>query len=306
MTYWWRNLFIILFVTLYKGGRIRAVKIRELKVPEYLELKSANNEENINEDIVLDCDFDYEESEAKQLVVKWYFNGDSTFFYQWIPSQNKPQLIDNELGRLFRNHVDLDHVVEGSNDPYKKHRALMLRRPTVALSGVYECKVSTFDSEDRQQKEMILVTPAKKVIFRQDPLPNGDQVNISCAATGIFPQPQIKLLRGSYQLDDSEASVTTSSTGEEDENNNTIDTFDIVVHRVVDHSEIPQQTTFGCELTIPGTEYHHKEQSPYKHRGGRYHAAYESSSATSYRLSGGALNIMFAIVLLCNAMRDTL
>ena len=42
-----------------------------------------------------------------------------------------------------------------------------------------------------------------------------------------------------------------------------------MVHRVVDHSEIPQQTTFGCELTIPGTEYHHREQSPYKHRGGR-------------------------------------
>ena len=64
------------------GGRLRAVKIRDLKVPEYLELKSANNEENTNEDIVLDCDFDYEESEAKELVVKWYFNGDSK---QWAP-----------------------------------------------------------------------------------------------------------------------------------------------------------------------------------------------------------------------------
>ena len=41
------------------------------------------------------------------------------------------------------------------------------------------------------------IAPAKEVIFRQDPLPNGDQVNVSCAATGIFPQPQIKLLRGS-------------------------------------------------------------------------------------------------------------
>ena len=72
------------------------------------------------------------------------------------------------------------------------------------------------------------------------------------------------------QLDDSEASVTTSSSGEEEENNtNTIDTFDIVVHRVVDHSEIPQHTKFGCELTIPGTEYKEIKESPYKHRGGR-------------------------------------
>ena len=72
------------------------------------------------------------------------------------------------------------------------------------------------------------------------------------------------------QLDDSEASVTTSRSGEVEENDtNTIDTFDIVVHRVVDHSEIPQQTKFGCELTIPGTEYKEIEVSAYKHRGGR-------------------------------------
>ena len=72
------------------------------------------------------------------------------------------------------------------------------------------------------------------------------------------------------QLDDSEASVTTSRSAEEEENNtNTIDTFDIVVHRVVDHSEIPQHTKFGCELTIPGTEYKEIKESPYKHRGGR-------------------------------------
>ena len=71
------------------------------------------------------------------------------------------------------------------------------------------------------------------------------------------------------QLDDSEASVTTSSSGEEEGENNTIDTFDIVVHRVVDHAEIPQKTTFGCELTIPGTAYNVKRKSVYQHRGGR-------------------------------------
>ena len=142
------------------GGRIGAVKIRELNVPEYRLLKSANNEENINEDIVLDCDYEYEKSEAEQLAVYWYFNGDNTFFYQWIPSKNKPQLnLNNELGSLFRNHVDLDHIATGSrNDPFKKHSALLLRNPTVALSGSYECKVSTLFSEDRQRKEMTLIS----------------------------------------------------------------------------------------------------------------------------------------------------
>ena len=142
----------------FSGGTTKAVRIRELRVPEIVELKSANNEENINEDILLDCDFEYEESEAKQLDIKWYFNKEPTFFYQWLPGQNsKPQLIDtgrSPIGQLFRKHVDLDHVVNESDDPLKKHRALLLRKPTVALSGTYECKVSTFGSEDRQRKEM--------------------------------------------------------------------------------------------------------------------------------------------------------
>lgn len=300
---------VVLIVTLYKGGVTKAVKIRELRVPEVVELKSANNEENINEDILLDCDFEYEESEGQHLDVKWYFNGEQTFFYQWLSGQTKPQLIDSEIspsGRLFRNHVDLDHVINGSDDPFKKHRGLLLKKPTVALSGLYECKVSTLLSEDRQRKEMKIYTPAKKVTFRQDPLPNGDQVNISCAATGIFPQPQIKLLRGSYQLDDSEASVTTSSSGVEEVDKNAIDTFDIVVHRVVDHAEIPQKTTFGCELTIPGTSYNVKRKSVYHHRGGRYHAAYGSSSTTSYRLSNVFFNVIITSVLLSTSLLDTL
>ena len=71
------------------------------------------------------------------------------------------------------------------------------------------------------------------------------------------------------QLDDSEASVTTSSAGEVSaDETNTIDTFDIVVHRVVDHTEIPQQTIFGCELTIPGTNYNVQKKAEYQHRGG--------------------------------------
>merc|ERR1711997_1409738 len=108
------------------------------------------NEEDVNEDIFLDCDFDYKESERKQLEVKWYFKGEETFFYQWLPG-HKPQLPETEIGRLFSKHIDLEHFV--SEDPYKKHRSLLLKKPTVALSGDYECKVSTLLSEDRQKKK---------------------------------------------------------------------------------------------------------------------------------------------------------
>ena len=65
------------------------------------------------------------------------------------------------------------------------------------------------------------------------------------------------------QLDDSEAWITDSSDRKSGSG------FDIVVHRLVDHSDLPSETIFGCVLTIPGTSYEVREESIYRHRGGR-------------------------------------
>ena len=119
------------------------MKIRELSVPSVVELGSEN--------ILLDCDFDYNDTERIQLDIKWYFEDEPTPFYQWVPEQMaRPQII----GEKFRKHVDLDYVVH--SDSHKKHRALLLKRPTTELSGAYTCKVSTFVSEDVRREKMIV------------------------------------------------------------------------------------------------------------------------------------------------------
>ena len=41
-----------------------------------------------------------------------------------------------------------------------------------------------------------LSAPATKVTFQQEQLPTGHQVNVSCSAKNIFPQPRIKLTWG--------------------------------------------------------------------------------------------------------------
>ena len=134
------NIFI-LFLNFISG--VTAVRIRELNVPALVEDGSEN--------ILLDCDYDYEENEKVQLEIKWYFNSEPTPFYQWVPEKNaRPQII----GDKFRHHVDLDHVVH--TDSHKRHRALLLKRPTTELSGVYTCKVSSLISEDTQRKRMIV------------------------------------------------------------------------------------------------------------------------------------------------------
>ena len=130
-----------MYFFLFSG--IQSVKIRELIVPELVELGS--------QDVLLDCDFDYNESEKYQLDIKWYFNGEPSPFFQWVPGQMaKPQII----GERFRDHIDINHSVH--KDSYKSHRALLLKNPTIELSGIYTCKVSTFLDEDIRRKRMVI------------------------------------------------------------------------------------------------------------------------------------------------------
>ena len=72
------------------------------------------------------------------------------------------------------------------------------------------------------------------------------------------------------EFDDSEAQVV--------EYNNR---YDIIVHRRVNHSEIPPETVFGCVLRIPGTDYEIREESIYKHRHGKRKKNFSTSSQLS-------------------------
>ena len=63
------------------------------------------------------------------------------------------------------------------------------------------------------------------------------------------------------ELDDSEAMIKAST--------NNSRSYDIIVHRLIDHSELPSEIEFGCVLTIPGTNYEITEKSIYRIRNGR-------------------------------------
>ena len=60
------------------------------------------------------------------------------------------------IGELFARHLDLDYAVSDTRDRFKRHRALLLRRPTLDLSGSYTCKVSTFTDEEIRRKSMTI------------------------------------------------------------------------------------------------------------------------------------------------------
>ena len=85
---------------------ILSVKIRQLTVPSTVEAGSEN--------ILLDCDFDYDADERVQLDIKWYFNNEPSPFYTWVPEKmSRPQIIGKNLWikgllkRLFFYFLDI-------------------------------------------------------------------------------------------------------------------------------------------------------------------------------------------------------
>ena len=224
-----------------------AVSIHELKIPRAVEVGSEN--------VVLDCNYDYDVAEEAGLEVKWYFNREPAPFFQWIAGlqDSQPQLIDAR----FQGKIDLDYRGGASN--YTKYRALLLHSPSLDMAGTYTCKVSSLVSEAIEEADMVVYAPATGSSFRQQRIENGARVNVSCEFSGIYPVPNIKLTWGSFALFEDSMVISPRGNG----------SFDVLIHKTLEHSELPAETVFGCELSIPGTEYLVREEAIYHHRGRR-------------------------------------
>ena len=110
---------------------------------------------------------------------------------------------------------------------------------------------------EAEEAEMLVYAPASASAFRQQRVE--DRVNVSCEFNGIFPLPSIKLTWGSFALFEDSMVVTPRGNA----------SLDVLIHKTLEHSKLPAETVFGCELSIPGTEYLVREEAIYHHRGRR-------------------------------------
>lgn len=102
--------------------------------------------------IILDCDYDLENTSSKGLVVKWFFNTNQVV-YQWIYGRHP--LADEPAAK----YVDLTY--KASDDPYTEYRAIKLNKPGVDLTGEYTCVISTFADERTANASMIVYCKCK-------------------------------------------------------------------------------------------------------------------------------------------------
>ena len=235
----------IFIISCFLAQTTFTVEIIDLVVPSVVEVGSEN--------VVLDCNYAFEDSEASELEVKWYFNEDPSPFLQWIAGRNdsQPQVI----GSMFEDKIDLSYTM--TSEQHTKHRAIMIHKPTIDMAGTYHCKVDTLSSEAVAEANMLVYSPVQETQFSQKRLP-GSKVNVSCMISGVFPLPTAKLTWGAFELFEDHTEVT-----HQDES------YMVTIHKVLEHEELPTETVFGCEVYIPGTEYYVREEAIYHHRGRR-------------------------------------
>lgn len=114
--------------------------IRSINIPAVVKA-------NDTDYIILDCDYDLENTSSKGLVVKWFFNINQVV-YQWI--YGRYPLADEPAAK----YVDLTY--KASDDPYTEYRAIKLNKPGVDLTGEYTCVISTFADERTANASMIV------------------------------------------------------------------------------------------------------------------------------------------------------
>lgn len=202
------------------------------------------------EELIIDCDFEYQQDEQDQLDLKWYFNSSPFPIYQWVPSMHRgPQVI----GELFKHNLDL--LYSAHNDTFKKHRALHIPNPDHRFSGIYMCKVSSFVDEDFQQKEILVIAPPLRTQLRPAVSASDENMlNVTCSVEGVFPTPTVVMSwtvnSTTYLLEDTETLVKVRHNG----------LLDVAVSSLVEREQIEQEGVIGCEVTIPKSEFYVREE----------------------------------------------
>ena len=79
------------------------------------------------ENVILNCDYDFDEEEAQQLEIKWYFRKDPAPFFQWIAGlPDSKELLKSYLYLLTREggkHIYLSFILYLQLSAFKRYLA---------------------------------------------------------------------------------------------------------------------------------------------------------------------------------------
>ncbi|KAK9685391.1 Immunoglobulin V-set domain [Popillia japonica] len=210
-----------------------AIKIKNLQVPRVVEE---------GHPAVLNCGYTLDSDDEDGIVIKWYLKMldalHPDLVYQWIPYR-EPQ----SIGKL-KNRLTSYYSHYYGNESSTLH----ISNTSTELSGEYICKVSSFISEDTDQKNMLVFVPPSNVTIRQKI--NGSKQFIVCYADNVYPQPNLKIF-----IDDREVNISSVL-----RYGNRSTLYSIQATKIVDEDDtIPKK--MSCQIDIPGCNYYSKVEA---------------------------------------------
>lgn len=95
-----------------------------------------------------------------------------------------------------RNRIDLNYNTT-DNTEYRhrsRHRALVITKPTINMTGVYTCAVGTFKSEEKRSSYMQVIVPESEFILKLEESKDGTKdINVECSAHDMYPEPRLSI-----------------------------------------------------------------------------------------------------------------
>lgn len=253
-----RNHCCLLASLLLVFGRIQEswqLIIKSINIPAIVKV-------NDTDYIILDCDYDLENTSSKGLVVKWFFNTNQVV-YQWIYGRNP--LADEPAAK----YIDLTY--KASDDPYTEHRAIKLNNPGIDLTGEYTCVISTFADERTANASMIVYSTEEKfeLAYRKKIIHDKDGVEITCIAEGLYPQPTLNVsVENIPEMQTENPTITLRDDG----------LYNILLRVTLLDEDLPETTIIKCLLSISKASYNVSRKTVY------YTGTFTTTSTTTTKL----------------------
>ncbi|KAJ8682003.1 hypothetical protein QAD02_017795 [Eretmocerus hayati] len=191
--------------------------------------------------VILDCDYDFENTSSKGLVVKWYLNN-FDLVYQWIYG-TAPQAIDPVA-----KYIDLDY--KASDNSSSIYRAMKLKQPDIDLTGNYTCLISTFEDEVSAKRPMTVYSTGPEEEFKlwhtKTNFDGKDGIEVTCQAAGLYPKPTLEIsIDGFPDIKSPRPIITETEDGH----------YSIVSYLPLEDSVLPDSAVINCVLGIPSVNY---------------------------------------------------
>ncbi|EFN84903.1 hypothetical protein EAI_04772 [Harpegnathos saltator] len=240
MTRYWMLLTWLLIIGCIPGSQ--QLIIKSINVPAAVKICEIDH-------VILDCDYELENTSRMGLVVKWFLDSDK-LVYQWIHGR------DPLAAESVEKYIDLTY--KASDDPYTEYRAMKLNKPGVELTGDYTCVISTFEDEKTANASMVIYATEEIFNFgytKKTIKEDKDGLEATCMAKGLYPQPTLDISVKDFL--DKQATKPTVTVREDG-------LYDILSRIELLDEELPEATvTLECTLGIPRANYSVSQMTVY-------------------------------------------